>query len=167
MSSFKGSLVGKNLVKEKAMSIAEFQGEYRFLSNFWLVNVIYDHQMYSSVEHAYQAAKTLDDTQRRMIQWAEKPGDAKRMGQIITLREDWEQVKLLVMKNLVWQKFQYPNLKQKLLATGDQSLIEGNRWHDNYWGVCLCGVCQNTKHIIGHNYLGRVLMDVRDKLAAK
>jgi len=146
------------------MTITEFQGEHRFLSNFWYVTVIYDYEIYPSVEHAYQAAKTLDMEDRDYIRHLPKPGDAKRAGKNIVLREDWDQVKLLVMKNLVWQKFQYPGLKSKLLATGDRALIEGNRWHDNFWGVCSCGVCQNTKHIIGHNYLGRVLMDVRSKL---
>lgn len=148
--------------------IAEFSGEYRFLSNFWFVNVIYDHMTYPTVEHAYQAAKTHDLVHRQYIQTLQTPGLAKREGRKVTLREDWDDVKVLVMKNLVWQKFQRRDLKQRLLATGEQELIEGNRWHDNFWGICSCGACCLKRSYLPHdteNHLGIILMETRAKLA--
>ena len=44
--------------------IDTFDGEFRFLSNFWPSKVHYDGMEYRSVEHAYQAAKALDKDER-------------------------------------------------------------------------------------------------------
>ena len=40
-------------------------------------------------------------------------------------------------------------------------LIEGNTWHDNYWGDCSCNRCKSKS---GENMLGILLMELRDKL---
>ena len=45
----------------------------------------------------------------------------------------------------------------KLLATGEEELIEGNYWHDTCWGVCNCAKCGDK----GENRLGKLLMEVR------
>ena len=45
-------------------------------------------------------------------------------------------------------------------TTGDAELIEGNTWHDNYWGVCSCSKCNGR----GKNRLGKLLMKVREEL---
>lgn len=137
------------------MKVNGFQGGYRFLSNFWPATVIYDDDTYPTVEHAYQAAKTLDVDARIRIQWASKPGDAKRMGRRIKLREDWESIKLHVMDSLLMQKFAAEPLLSKLLGTGDDELIEANTWGDTYWGVC---------NGVGDNHLGKLLMVVRERL---
>jgi ribA/ribD-fused uncharacterized protein len=138
-------------------TITEFQGSYRFLSNFYpcFIKLEPDQLFYPSVEHAYQAAKTLVTAQRDTIRCADKPGYAKRLGRMITLRKDWEQIKLDVMYELLSQKFNYPDLGAKLLATGDTDLVEGNHWGDHFWGVC------RGK---GENHLGRLLMQVRHDL---
>jgi predicted NAD-dependent protein-ADP-ribosyltransferase YbiA (DUF1768 family) len=81
------------------------------------------------------------------------PGEAKKAGRSVHLRTDWEQIKVGLMCGLVSQKFQDPKLKQMLLDTGDQELIEGNYWFDDFWGV------HNGK---GKNQLGKILMLVRD-----
>ena len=66
------------------------------------------------------------------------------------------------MRNLVYMKFkQNADLANKLLATGDSELIEGNRWHDNVWGDCECSRCINRP---GRNLLGKALMEVREVL---
>ena len=136
--------------------IKEFQGQYRFLSNFWYANIVFDGLVYPSVEHAYVAAKTLDLNQRsKFTNPAIKPGGVKQMGRRLKLRNDWEQIKLEVMEELVRQKFSRSPLKEMLLMTGKQTLIEGNRWGDTFWGVC------NGK---GQNHLGEILMKVRSKL---
>lgn len=136
--------------------IDSFQGDYRFLSNFWFVKVKLDGVEYKSVEHAYMAAKTLDNTLRLKIRDFEKPGDVKRFCKTIELRSDWEQVKFGVMLDLVRQKFAKEPLRSKLLNTGNAELIEGNTWGDVYWGVC------RGK---GQNNLGKILMQVRQELS--
>lgn len=141
---------------ENDRCIAAFKGEYRFLSNFdTTVTIEYDYAMYPSLEHAYQAAKTLDINERRKIQDCQTPGEAKRMGKTVTLRPDWENIKLHVMRDLLRKKFSVHPLREKLIQTYPMQLIEGNNWGDTYWGVC------NGK---GENRLGLLLMEVRDEL---
>lgn len=134
------------------MEINSFHGEYRFLSNFWPVDVTLDGVTYPSVEHAYVAAKTLDVAIRGEILMIELPGDVKRLGRKIKLRSDWEAVKLSIMTDLVRQKFARPDLRKLLAMTGKATLIEGNTWGDTFWGVCKG---------VGENHLGKILMEVR------
>src|SRR6266568_5643057 len=115
-------------------TIDKFQGRYRFLSNFWITPIVFGVDIYKSVEHAYQAAKTNILSERELIQNARTPGEAKRMGKTVTLRPDWEHVKTKVMHDLVLQKFSGDPLRAQLLATDNAELIEGNTWHDNFLG---------------------------------
>lgn len=73
---------------------------------------------------------------------------AKSIGKTITLRPDWEEKykNQSMMRGLV-AKFDIPEMKDKLLATGNKYLEE-----TNHWGVCN-GVCKNM--------LGRMLMFIR------
>lgn len=139
--------------------ISKFSGEYRFLSNFYLCDVKMDGMTYPSVEHAYQAAKTNDTTERVAIRNAASPKDAKHLGYKVSLRPDWDRVKNNVMYHLLQRKFSDPTLRSQLLGTRGKELIEGNGWHDNYWGVCSCGRCKGK----GRNVLGKMLMRIRDK----
>ncbi len=136
--------------------ILGFNGTYRFLSNFFPATVEYDGLEYSSTEHAYQAAKTEDPSQRRRIREVQKPGEAKRLGKQVKMRTDWEKIKIDVMRDLVRQKFsKHKDLKEKLLATGDAYIEETNSWNDTFWGVC------KGK---GQNWLGKILMEIREEL---
>jgi len=139
------------------MTITSFKDENRWLSNFWPSEVELEGETYPTVEHAYQAAKSDKAVIRKLIREVLTPGEAKRVGKKVSIRPDWEQVKLNTMRNLLEQKFQIPELKEKLLDTGTQTLIEGNTWHDNFWGSCSCPKCGNT----GHNNLGNLLMELR------
>lgn len=136
--------------------INDFRGEYRWLSNFHLVEVELDGVRYPSTEHAYQAAKTLDLAQREAIRVLPTCGMAKRAGQRVVLRADWERVKRDVMLNLQLQKYRSPELRKLLLGTGDAELVEGNTWGDTYWGVC---------RGVGENWLGRLIMQVRGEIS--
>lgn len=137
-------------------AIREFQGEYRFLSNFWPATVVFEGITYPSAEHAYQSAKTLDITERRRIAALSTPGEAKRAGRALTLRADWERVKFDVMERCVRDKFmRNADLRARLLATGDAHLEEGNTWGDRVWG---------TVDGVGENRLGKILMKIRDEL---
>lgn len=138
-------------------SIGSFTGDFAFLSNFYPAAVMLDGVSYSTAEHAYQAAKTLDPGERRMIRLLDSPGKAKRAGMQVTLRPGWESMKLEQMRSIVRDKFtRNPGLAQWLLATGTAHLAEGNDWGDRYWGV-VKGV--------GANHLGRILMAIREELA--
>lgn len=138
--------------------IDSFRGEFDFLSNFF-PSVIEDADgtLWPTAEHAFQAMKTLDPAEREKIRLAPTPGKAKRLGRKVTMREDWEQVKVQVMDDVLFLKFtQNLTLQQKLIATGNQELIEGNNWNDKFWGVC---------DDEGHNILGLLLMRLRCTLA--
>lgn len=132
--------------------INNFSGQYRFLSNFSPAMVALDGVQYISVEHAYQAAKSFDAHYRMSIARCPTPTDARRLGRTVPLRSDWSDVKLAVMEHLLRQKFAQPFFHSKLMATGTAKLIEGNYWHDTFWGVC---------NGVGTNHLGRLLMLIR------
>lgn len=140
--------------------IDDFRGFYRFLSNYHCAPVEYEGNLYPSTEHAYQAAKTTDLNLRKEFSLLTCP-ESKRLGNRIKLREDWEQVKLAVMRDVVTQKFiRHADLGVRLLTTGDATLIEGNMWHDNFWGTCRCARCGDK----GQNNLGCILMEIRTSL---
>ena len=141
--------------------ISSFQGEYRWLSNFWPVTIQKVGLAFPSVEHAYQAAKASNLTNVKLFTTG-TAGEAKRRGRQIKTSPNWERDKAQVMSGLLRAKFAYgTKLADKLLATEDATLVEGNYWHDNFWGRCQCRRCQ-TK--VGHNHLGHLLMEIREEL---
>lgn len=137
--------------------ITEFHGPFAFLSNFAPAPVVLDNVTYPTVEHAYQAAKTLDHGQRNLFLQNTSASFAKRLGRKITIRPNWVDLRLEVMTHLLQQKFA-PDTEHaaNLLRTGDAELVEGNYWHDYFWGRC------NGR---GENHLGRLLMIIRSELA--
>jgi len=137
--------------------IDSFFGEYRFLSNFYFSPFVYQEVKYNTVEHAYQAAKTLDPIEKHAILNALTPGRVKRIARDVTLRSDWEEIKLSVMERFVREKFtQNKDLLDRLIATGNEELVEGNTWKDTYWGIC---------NGVGENHLGKILMELRNRSA--
>lgn len=136
--------------------IDSFSGEYGWLSNFYLTEIEMDGKIYPSVEHAYQAAKTLNESEREFIRNLSSPGNAKRQGKKLTLRSDWKKIKVDIMHDLVYKKFSTNSiLRTMLLNTGTKHLIEGNDWGDKFWGM-VDGE--------GQNHLGKILMQVRYEL---
>lgn len=135
--------------------INHFRDAYNFLSNFYEAPVTYDGLTFKNNESAFQSAKARNVNQKRIFTQTDGKA-AKRLGRKVALREDWEDIKEDLMADIVWAKFtQNSDLQEKLLATGDQKLVEGNTWNDTYWGVC------NGR---GQNKLGKILMQVRDEL---
>lgn len=136
--------------------IDKFDGtKYRFLSNFYMHPVMYEGILYPSSEHAYQAAKTLDPVLRKVIANMRTPGETKKAGRRLALRDNWDNIKNGIMLDIVRIKFQDKILANRLVATFPAELIEGNTWGDVWFGVC---------NGIGHNHLGKILMLVRDEL---
>ena len=138
--------------------IRGFRGEFQFLSNFYPCRIIIEDLAFNSVEAAFQAAKCQNFGDRRKFEGI-TGSEAKKLGRRVKLRSDWESVKIPIMAELVRQKFKNnPALLEKLLATGDDMLVEENTWHDNFYGDCICPRC---RHIPGLNKLGHILMDLR------
>ena len=142
----------------KEGDITSFQGNYRWLSNFYPHEVMLDGITYPSVENAYQAAKTLITSERIPFQKC-SASSAKKLGYKVTVRENWDDVKLSVMRDLIMQKYK-PNssLGIKLLKTGNVDIVEGNTHRDTYWG---------KYRGVGKNNLGILIMQQRDILASK
>lgn len=147
------------------MTINRFRGKYGFLSNFYTLENYIDLYGYEfpTVEHAFAACKVCPGDENRnyfldKISKAETPMHAKSMGRSVPLRDNWEGVKIQMMHELLRLKFtNNEDLAQKLLATGNKELVEGNYHRDVFWGYCL-----NTN--TGRNVLGVLLTNVRKTL---
>ena len=139
--------------------IDSFTGRWSNLSNFGQGKVYMpDGILYPRREHAFQAQKTLDLTLRQQIADLAEPAAAKRFGQTVPLRPNYEQIKTTLMHEMLHCAFNQNDLLRHLLAsTGKEELVEGNRHHDIFWGVCHC--VKHRGH--GQNHLGILLMAVR------
>ena len=135
--------------------IDRFDGEYSFLSNFELSPFTVNGIVFPTMEHYFQAMKATNQEDLLEIAKASTPGKAKRLGRKVKIRPDWEYVKKDIMLEGLHKKFAIPELRQKLLDTGDAYLEEGNTWGDRCWGVC---------NGIGENNLGKLLMRVREEI---
>lgn len=140
-------------------SILEFQGKYRFLSNFWPSPILGKNSLtYPTVEHAFQASKFPDGSEEHeKIRTATTPGIAKKLGRTLGLpRENWNDIRVELMGRLLRLKFSRGSpLATKLLETEYAELVEGNSWGDKFWGVCKGE---------GENMLGKLLMTIREEL---
>ena len=139
-------------MQNKKDGIFGFDGEFSFLSNFYSSKVKYNNIEYLNSEAAFQSMKTLDINER--LEFANLPaGRSKRKGRSVSLREDWDSIKMKTMYEIVKAKFsQNEEIKKKLIETGSLYLEETNTWNDTFWGVC---------DGVGQNNLGLILMKIR------
>ena len=136
--------------------INSFTGKNYFLSNFSHSKIEMNGLIFNNGEAAFHSHK---DPSRASEFVGLNPSAAKKLGRSVKLREDWEEVKDHIMYQVTVAKFsQNTLLKEKLLATGDKDLVEGNNWNDKYWGVC---------DGEGKNMLGRILVLTRNYLKHK
>jgi ribA/ribD-fused uncharacterized protein len=135
-------------------AIKKFDGQFRFLSNFYPVTIKHLGMEFNCVESAYQASKCLDPFDCLKFEHL-SAFKAKQLGRTVKLRPKWNKERVEVMSQLVRQKFDDPFLKEQLISTYPLELIEGNYWGDTFWGVC-----KGT----GNNNLGKILMAVRDEV---
>ena len=146
--------------------IDKFEGRWRFLSNFYPCEIEHQGITYPTVEHYYVSMKVKNDQQidgkyitmidcRELIAKMPQASKVKQFGKIVKVRRDWDDVKLDIMLWGVREKFKHTDLKDLLLSTGDEELVEGNTWNDTYWGICRGE---------GQNNLGKILMKVRMEL---
>lgn len=135
--------------------IDSFKGKNFFLSNFYSAPVEYDGVLFQNNEAAFQAQKCVTKNLRKTFQHLD-PSAAKAKGRRVILRHNWDEIKENEMLEICRAKFtQNEDLKEKLLATGDAYLEEGNDWGDKIWG---------TVNGVGQNKLGKILMKVREEL---
>jgi hypothetical protein len=136
--------------------IDEFRGKYYFLSNFSDDGFKIDGHFYKTNEHFFQTMKTLNENEREKVRKAETPSKAKKIGRRVTLRNNWNDLRVPIMYAGLKAKFkQNPEIKKKLVETKDAILVEGNNWNDFYWGRC------KGK---GENILGKLLMIIRKEI---
>lgn len=155
-------------------TIDTFRDEYFFLSNFYLspITAFYLPSEYMVAitmptgEHAFHATKVIassspiEDRVAYVVRMSEveTPNEAKRLGRQISIDVDmWNQQSYSVMWQVQRLKYQQNHdLAEKLIDTGDATLIEGNTWGDRLWGQV---------NGVGQNLLGKILMGVRKELA--
>lgn len=123
-----------------------------------------DGAMWPTVEHYYQAHKFLphDPGWAEEIRRASGPGTAKKLGRSTEheMREDWDEVKDVVMMDALRAKFGTDaECLRILLDTDGEDLVEHTPWGDAYWGDNGDGT--------GENRLGRLLMELRDELLSE
>jgi len=138
--------------------ITEFRGTYLFLSNFYEHSFEFNGLVWPSSEHAYQACKTEDPKWIEFIRTLPKPAQAKSAGGRIKAIDNWDNLRVPMMRKVLEAKFSDERLEKLLIETGTARLVEGNWWKDYFWGVC------NGK---GENNLGKLLMEIRDGKIAK
>ena len=156
---------------------------YYEFSNFYPVDIEYDDKIYPTAEHLFQSMKFLgENANERSKEYAEiirtqntankafilarqvKKGGYKwrsNLNEIIEkykdvkMREDWDKERLRIMKDILLLKFKNKKLKDMLLKTGDKHIIEDSP-RDSFWGI--------GKDKKGENNLGKILMEIREKL---
>lgn len=144
--------------------ILQFKDKHKVFSNFYPCIISLEGLNFPTLEHAYVSTKSQEFFFKRLISLlpAEKAGTARTRGRNIRLRSDWsDELKLEIMIDLCSQKYKQEFFRKALNATGSSYLEEGNFWHDNFWGNCLCSNCKDIK---GQNNLGRIIMDLRTML---
>lgn len=113
---------------------------------------------YPTAEHAFQAAKCVNESDKIKILNSKSPAIAKKIGRRVKLRPDWESQKVIIMTNILRIKFGHSRMRELLSKTNNCELMEQNSWHDVYWGACTCKKHNSS----GKNMLGNVLMEIRD-----
>lgn len=141
--------------------IDSFRDEYRFLSNFYPAPIQYGDKIFPSSEHLYQAMKCTNIADAELVRTHPFKG-LKEFARSLPLDPDWDNIKDDVMRTALWGKFtQNAEVRSQLLATGDDEILEGNYWCDQYYGSC---TCEKHEHIPGLNKLGIMLMELRQEL---
>ena len=125
-----------------------------WFSNMISCDIIVDGKNYKSTESYYQSRKTTNKEDRDYI--ASLNGQRSKIEvRKCLIREDWNDIKINVMRKALIAKFNINEWKQKLLETGNEPIIEWNNWNDKFWGVSIID-------FKGQNNLGKLLMDFRE-----
>lgn len=146
------------------MVIDSFKGNFYFLSNMYplAAPIWYKGIAYRTSEHLFAALKSLNPVIRQHIANQKDGFAAKSEGKKIALRPNWSNIRTGVMKFVIQYKFSTNNkIAEMLIGTEPATLIEGNKYHDNTWGTCMC---ENCRYKPGFNLMGQILMEERTQL---
>ena len=134
-----------------------FKGDYAFLSNRFPCHFVWQGLAYGSAEAAFQSSKCVDETERKVLAGCSADNAAIK-GRKIEPYPGWGEDCLNIMESILKAKFeQNSDLKKMLTDTGNSILINGNNKNDVYWGI-------DSYSWIGENYLGQLIMKIREKL---
>jgi ribA/ribD-fused uncharacterized protein len=141
---------------------------YHFLSNFHSAPFFTENTNWNCGEQYFQFLKARhfgDHYRMRMISCAGDPHRAKYFGKYVQNfdKEDWDKVKYDYMKLVLLAKFSVPYLRNNLVSTGSNILVEASL-NDLEWGIGLNKtdpLCRDRKNWKGKNLLGECLMEVR------
>ena len=125
---------------------------YRVPDGFWVPEL---RTTLSTVEHYFQGMKALlfEPKLGEGILTAGSGFEAKKRGWKVRIDKNiWDECRDEVMERGVYLKFQNQELKDYLISTEGQRLVEDSP-KDRYWGEC---------DGIGENRLGQILMRLRD-----
>lgn len=135
-----------------------YREKYWFLSNFYPCTIKYNGLTFKCLEAAFQSCKCKNPEDKE--KFCNLDGKtAKAKGKRVDIIDNWRDVRLAYMYELLLIKFQDLKLKEMLLNTGDEFLCEDNTWGDSYWGRTVNGV--------GTNHLGNLQMIIRNKIRNK
>lgn len=139
--------------------------KYFEFTNFYMRSIQIDNILWPSSEHYYQANKFIQKEIINEILSQKYPMAVYKLANVTyknNIRENWNEIKIDVMRKVLREKFsQHEDLKKLLLETDDDILIE-NSPYDSFWGVGGFG----NKYIEGtNNWLGKILMDIRKELS--
>ena len=140
--------------------IGFYPREFYPFDNFSSFKVEWNGYLFSSVEEAYQAASFIgsDEELVEKIKKSHSADEAQRIAYANRdkRREDWDDVKISIMEELLRLKIkQNPYVKKKLLQTEDYMIVEDSP-KDDFWGW---GPNRN-----GQNNLGKLWMKLREEL---
>ena len=140
--------------------IGFYPREFYTFDNFSSFKVEWNGYLFASVEEAYQAASFMgsDEELVEKIKKSHSADEAQRIAYANRdkRREDWDDVKISIMEELLRLKIeQNPYVKKKLLQTEDYMIVEDSP-KDDFWGW---GSNRN-----GQNNLGKLWMKLREEL---
>lgn len=128
-------------------------------------NIEYNNEPFKCAEAAWQAQKCANPDERSCFFLLAAPA-ARRLGEVVNVRPDWEEVKYDIMVEVLTAKFeQNKEFREVLLSTEEEEIVfDTTGWHDNTWGMCSCAKCRIAS---SQNLLGKALVQVRTLLREK
>lgn len=133
-----------------------------YLCNFYMRPMTYKGRKYSNAEAAYQAQKCKEKADINSFVDGglfSSPAAAREHGQTIPIVDNWDDIRVEVMFDVIKEKFlQNPDLAARLLKTKGMLITEGDRFEDTFWGLTENG---------GENHLGNILMYIRDNILSE
>ena len=112
--------------------ISTFTREYSFLSNDHICLVHYEGLLFSSVAHAFQAARASDQALKERISKIEDIESMYKLAETINDPPRWMKNRTKIMEILIRDKFRRnPMLRQRLAETGNLILLNSYENSEN------------------------------------